>query len=75
MLDVYTRAWQLTGTELFRRVAVETADYVIRELRHGAGGFYTAQWSEDGFWLLTDEMVYSTVGQNDGSVFCSLFIP
>lgn len=70
MLDVYTRAWQLTGTELFRRVAVETADYVIRELRHGAGGFYTAQWSEDGFWLLTDEMVYSTVGQNDGSVFC-----
>ena len=70
MLDVYTRAWQLTGTELYRRVAMETADFVIRELRHGAGGFYTAQWSEDGFWLLNDEMVYAAVGQNDGSVFC-----
>ena len=73
MLDAYTRAWQLTGTELFRRVAAETADFVIRELRHGAGGFYTAQWSENGFWLLTDEMVYSTVGQNDGSVFCKQY--
>lgn len=69
-LDVYTRAWQMTGTELFRRVALETADYVIRELRHGAGGFYTAQWSNEGFWLLDSEVVYSTLGQNDGNVFC-----
>ena len=73
MLDVYTRAWQLTGTELYRRVAMETADFVIRELRHGAGGFYTAQWSHDGFWLLNDEIVCSTVGQNDGSVFCKQY--
>ena len=70
MLAAYTRAWQQTGTELFRRVAAETADFVIRELRHGAGGFYTAQWSEDGFWLLTRDRVYAAVGQNDGSVFC-----
>ena len=70
MLSVYTRAWQMTGTELFRRVAAETADFVIRELRHGAGGFYTAQWSHDGFWLLDEEFVYAALGQNDGSVFC-----
>ncbi len=70
MLAVYTKAWQMTGTELYRRVAAETADFVIRELRHGAGGFYTAQWSDDGFWLLTDEVVYTALGQNDGSVFC-----
>lgn len=70
MLDAYTRAWQMTGNELFRRVAIETADFVIRELRHAAGGFYTAQWSEDGFYLLTDEMVREVLGENDGSVFC-----
>lgn len=70
MLDAYTRAWQMTGTELFRRVAAETADYVIRELRHGSGGFYTAQWSEDGFYLLTDTEVRAALGDNDGSVFC-----
>ena len=70
MLAAYTRAWQMTGTELFRRVAAETADFVIRELCHSAGGFYTAQWSHEGFWLLDADFVYTALGQNDGSVFC-----
>lgn len=70
MLAAYIQGWQLTGRELFRRVAAETADFVIRELRHGAGGFYSAQWSEDGFHLLTKDIVYAALGQNDGSVFC-----
>lgn len=70
LLDAYTRAWELTGTELFRRVAAETADFAIRELRHAAGGFYTAQWSEDGFYELTDAEVRRVLGDNDGSVFC-----
>ncbi|MBQ3009668.1 MAG: thioredoxin domain-containing protein [Oscillospiraceae bacterium] len=70
MLEVYTRAYQMTGVELFRKVAAETADYVIRELRHTAGGFYTAQWSEDGHYLLTDIRVREALGDNDGSVFC-----
>lgn len=70
MLDAYTRAWQMTGNSLFRRVAAETADFVIRELRHAAGGFYTAQWSEDGFYSLTDGEVRQVLGDNDGSVFC-----
>lgn len=70
MLDLYTRAYGKTGIELFRTVAAETADYVIRELRHGAGGFYTAQWSEDGHYLLTDVRVRNALGDNDGSVFC-----
>lgn len=70
MLDVYTRAYKETGVELFRMVAAETADYVIRELRHAAGGFYTSQWSEDGHYLLTDGRVRRALGDNDGSVFC-----
>ena len=70
MLDAYTRAYRMTGSELFHRVATEIADYVIRELRHPAGGFYTAQWSEDGHYLLTGAHVRSLLGENDGSVFC-----
>lgn len=70
MLEAYTRAYQETGSDFFRAVAKETADYVIRELRHAAGGFYTAQWSEDGHYLLTDQQVRKVLGDNDGSVFC-----
>ena len=70
MLEAYISAYRLTGEELFRTVAAEVADYVIRELRHPAGGFFTSQWSEDGYYLLTDTHVRKTLGDNDGSIFC-----
>ncbi len=40
---VYLWAWQAFGTPLYRRVAEETLAYVLREMRHPAGGFYSAQ--------------------------------
>jgi uncharacterized protein len=43
LLRVYTHAWQLTGAERHRRVAARTADYLLRELRHPDGGFFSSQ--------------------------------
>ncbi len=40
---LYLEAWQLTGEPGFRRVAEATLDYLLRELRHPAGGFFTAE--------------------------------
>jgi hypothetical protein len=40
---VYLHAWQLTGREPYRRVVVETLDYLLRELRLPDGGFACAQ--------------------------------
>jgi uncharacterized protein YyaL (SSP411 family) len=40
---LYLHAWQVTGNELYRRVAVETLDYLLREMRHEDGGFYSSQ--------------------------------
>ena len=70
LLEAYTRAYRATGDGLFRRVATEIADFVIRELRHAAGGFYTAQWSESGSYLWTAAQVHEVLGDNDGAVFC-----
>ena len=39
---VYAHAWQVTSAPLFRRVAEETLDYLIREMRDPAGGFYSS---------------------------------
>jgi uncharacterized protein YyaL (SSP411 family) len=39
---VYARAWRLTAEPEYRRVAVETLDYVLREMRSPQGGFYSA---------------------------------
>jgi hypothetical protein len=38
----YTEAWQITKNEVYRRVARETCDYVLREMTAPEGGFYSA---------------------------------
>ncbi len=40
---VYLHAWQVTGEARYRQVLDETIDYVRRDLRHPAGGFYSAE--------------------------------
>jgi len=40
---VYLHAWQITGNGLYRRITEETLDYVLREMRHERGGFYSSQ--------------------------------
>lgn len=39
---VYLHAWQVTGKPLYRRIVEETLDFVVRELRHADGGFYSS---------------------------------
>ncbi|MGW2639468.1 thioredoxin domain-containing protein [Streptomyces sp. NPDC001348] len=39
---VYAHLWRATGSELARRVALETADFMVRELRTTEGGFASA---------------------------------
>lgn len=38
----YARLWRVTGSDLARRVALETADFMVRELRTAEGGFASA---------------------------------
>jgi uncharacterized protein YyaL (SSP411 family) len=39
---VYAHLWRATGSALARRVALETADFMVRELRTDEGGFASA---------------------------------
>lgn len=40
---VYLHAWQITGNDFYRRITEETLDYVLLEMRHAEGGFYSSQ--------------------------------
>ncbi|CAN5758087.1 thioredoxin domain-containing protein [soil metagenome] len=43
LLQLYTRAWQVTAADRYRAVAVETAEYLLREMQHPEGGFSSSQ--------------------------------
>ncbi len=43
LVPVYLHAWLVTGEERYRRVAEQTLDYQLRELRLPEGGFASAQ--------------------------------
>ncbi len=40
---VYLHAWQVTDEARYRQVVDETVEYVLRDLRHPSGGFFSAE--------------------------------
>jgi hypothetical protein len=43
LASLYLHAWLATGDVEYRRVTEETLDYLLREMTHPAGGFFSAQ--------------------------------
>jgi uncharacterized protein YyaL (SSP411 family) len=39
----YLHAWQITGKPRYRQVVEETIEYLLRDLHHADGGFYSAE--------------------------------
>jgi hypothetical protein len=39
----YLHGWMVTGRPRYRAIVEETVDYVLRDLRHEAGGFFSAE--------------------------------
>jgi uncharacterized protein YyaL (SSP411 family) len=43
LASLYLHGWLATGEPLYRRITEETLDYLLREMTHPEGGFYSAQ--------------------------------
>ena len=43
LASLYLHGWLATGDHEYRRVVEETLDYLLREMTHEAGGFFSAQ--------------------------------
>ncbi|MDA0640622.1 MULTISPECIES: thioredoxin domain-containing protein [Nonomuraea] len=71
LLRVYTHWWTATGEPLARRVALETAGWLLRELRTPEGGFASAldadsEGEEGRFYVWTPEQLREVLGPDDG---------
>ncbi|WP_406838670.1 thioredoxin domain-containing protein [Streptomyces sp. AHU1] len=79
----YAHLWRSTGSELARRVALETADFMVRELRTGEGGFASAldADSDDGtgrhvegaYYVWTPEQLREVLGDADAELAAQHF--
>ena len=72
---IYLHLFQVTKDEFYKRVAVETLEYVKREMLDRQGGFYTAQDAdseavEGKFFVWTPEEIAGILGAEDARIFC-----
>jgi len=69
LVFAYLSAFQLTGDSVYKKTVVEVLEYVLRDMRHPEGGFYSAEdadsvnpynpgeHGEGAFYLWTEEEI------------------
>lgn len=73
----YLEAWQLTKRPLYRQVCEEVLQYVLRDMTHPQGGFYSAEDAdseghEGYFYTWTYDEVKEVLGA-DAQIFCEFY--
>ncbi len=74
LVRTYLHVFQVTKDKFYQRIAVETLDYVRREMIDAKGGFYSAQdadseGTEGKFFVWTPEEITKILGEKDGRIF------
>jgi len=74
----YLAAFQATGEPRYARVARETLDYLLRDLRDAEGGFHASEdadseGEEGRFYAFTPADVREALGEEAGARFCAAY--
>ncbi len=74
LAQLYTRAWLVTREDRYRRVATETLEYLLREMRHSDGGFFSSQDAdsegvEGKFFTWTWDELVRLIGEDAAEAF------
>jgi uncharacterized protein YyaL (SSP411 family) len=71
----YTEAYQVTKEKEFAKTAREIFTYILRDMTHPEGGFYSAEdadseGEEGKFYVWRPEEIRKILGEKDGELFC-----
>jgi uncharacterized protein YyaL (SSP411 family) len=74
LIRIYLHLFQATKDEFYKRIAVETLEYVKREMTDAQGGFYSTQDAdsegvEGKFFVWTPAEIEEILGAEDAQIF------
>ncbi|MCH9001994.1 MAG: thioredoxin domain-containing protein, partial [Planctomycetes bacterium] len=74
LASAYLHGYRLTGDEAFRTVVQETLDYLLRDLRHPLGGFFSSQDAdsegvEGKYYVWEQREIEAALGEADAAIF------
>jgi uncharacterized protein YyaL (SSP411 family) len=78
LLRIYAQLYCITGNELFKNVTEETADYLLREMFHSEGGFYSTQdadseGEEGKFFVWSPQEINAILGEEAAEIFARIY--
>jgi uncharacterized protein YyaL (SSP411 family) len=78
LVRIYAHAYRATGDEFFKKVVTESVEYLIREMLHSEGGFYSTQdadseGEEGKFFVWNPEEINETLGVEQGEIFSRIY--
>lgn len=74
----YLQAWQATQKPLYRQVCESILNYILRDMTHPDGGFYSAEDAdseghEGYFYTWTKEEIQKILGEEESAIFCEFY--
>ena len=78
LVRIYAQVYSITGEPLFKQVVDETINYLMREMLHTEGGFYSTQdadseGEEGKFFVWTEEEISQILGEEASEIFCRIY--
>jgi uncharacterized protein YyaL (SSP411 family) len=78
LIIIYTEAYLATGNDEYKKTAEEIIEYLIRDMRSGNGGFYSAedadsQGEEGKFYVWKQNEIIKAIGIEDANFVSTVF--
>ena len=78
LVRIYAQVYCVTGEPFYKQVVDETMTYLIREMLHTEGGFYSTQdadseGEEGKFFVWTEAEITRILGEEASEIFCRIY--